>query len=55
MSMNFEGYGNLEWLEPEQYYKEPWKFLEVAVGGDGERYDIVIKGNYPCELRYTNI
>lgn len=51
----FEGYGKLEWLDPEQYYAEPWKPLAIAEDAEGEKYDIVIKGSYPCELRYTNI
>ena len=53
--MKFEGYGELEWLESAQYYAEPWKYLEVSTGEDGEQYDIVIKGSYPCEIRYTNV
>lgn len=55
MTMNFEGYGEIEWLEPEQYYTEPWKYLEMATGEDRERYDIVVNGDYPCEIRYTII
>lgn len=52
--MKFDGYGKLEWLEPKQYYVESWQFVEVAVGEDGERYDIVVKRN-PCKIAYTNI
>ena len=52
--MKFEGYGELEWLEPTDYYAGPWKYLEAAKAEDGEMYDIVIKDRcYPCERRYT--
>lgn len=53
--MYFTDYGPLEWLEPKEYYAEPWKYLRTAEGADGEMYDIVIQEDYPCELRYTNI
>ena len=53
--MYFEGYGELEWLEPHDYYASAWKYLRSAEGEDGELYDIVIIGDYPCELRYTTI
>lgn len=53
--MYFKEYGDLDWLEPTDYYKEPWKYLCSAEGEDELPYDIVIKGDYPCEIRYTNI
>ena len=53
--MYFSDYGELEWLDPERYLAEPWKYLRSAEGADGEYYDIVIQGDYPCELRYTKI
>ena len=53
--MYFEEYGELEWLEAADYYADAWKYLRSAEGEDGELYDIVIKGDYPCELRYTTI
>lgn len=53
--MYFSDYGELEWLETEQYLAETWKYLRSAEGADGECYDIVIHGDYPCELRYTTI
>ena len=53
--MYFEDYGELEWLEPSEYYASAWKYLRSAEGEDGELYDIVIMGDYPCELRYTTI
>lgn len=55
MKNYFEGYGELEWLEPKDYYAAAWKYLRSAEGADGEMYDIVIMGDYPCELRYTTI
>lgn len=53
--MYFQHYGVLEWLAPDEYFAGPWKFLCMAEGDDGEKYDIVIMGDYPCELRFTNI
>ena len=54
--MQFEGYGELEWLEPTDYFAGPWKYLETARAEDGEMYDIVIDDrHYPCERRYTVI
>ena len=44
-----------QWLEAADYYADAWKYLRSAEGEDGELYDIVIKGDYPCELRYTTI
>ena len=55
MKLYFTDYGTLEWLEPKDYYAEPWKYLCTAEADDGERYDIVIRGDYPCELKYTTI
>ncbi len=56
MTMYFDEYGNLEWLKPEQFYAEPWTYLEAATGEDGERYAIVvIKGDNSHEIRYTII
>lgn len=55
MKNYFEGYGELEWLEPKDYYAAAWKYLRSAEGADGEMYDIVIMWDYPCELRYTTI
>lgn len=53
--MYFNGYGQLKWLEPHDYYAEPWRYLASAEGEDGEKYDIVLQADYPCELRYTTI
>ena len=41
MKMKFENYGELEWLEPEDFYVGVWKILSVATGEDGQMYDIV--------------
>ena len=53
--MYFSGYGELEYIEREKYLAEPWKYLRSAEGTDGELYDIVIQGDYPCKLAYTVI
>ena len=53
--MYFKDYGPIEWLEPNEYFADPWKYLRTVEGEDGELYDIVIQGDYPCELRYTKI
>ena len=53
--MYFEGYGELDWLNAKDYYADSWKYLCTAQGDDGEFYDIVVKGDYPCELRFTTI
>lgn len=42
----------LEWLEPSDYYSEPWSYFGDGEDEDGERWSIVVKG---CELRYTAI
>lgn len=53
--MYFSEYGNLEHIDREKYLAEPWKYLCSAEGEDGELYDIVIQGDYPCKLAYTTI
>lgn len=53
--MYFTEYGNLEWLNPNEYYATAWKYLCTAQGVDGEYYDIIILGDYPCSIRYTHI
>lgn len=54
-AMYFSEYGNLEHIDREKYLAEPWKYLCSAEGEDGELYDIVIQGDYPCKLAYTTI
>ena len=51
----FEDWGELEWLEPTDYYAGPWKHLETAEADDGEMYDIVVINGYPSDMRYTNV
>ncbi len=52
--MKFEIYGELEWLEPTDYYAGPWRYLETVRAEDGKMYDIVVMNrHYPCERRYT--
>lgn len=53
--MYFEGYGNLEFLEPEEFYKGGYIPVEIATGEDGEEYDIVILGTVNAEFFYTNV
>lgn len=50
----FSYYGNLDWLEPEEYYSAPWNFLESAEADDGEVYAVVMH-NQTGEWRYTII
>ena len=52
MYMWFTDYGFIDWLEPEEYYSDDWKYHCSAEGADGNRYDIVILDN---EWRYTII
>lgn len=52
--MYFSDYGELEWLDPERYFAEPWSYLRSAYGADGEFYDIVISRD-GLEARYTTI
>ena len=51
----FEEWGELEYLEPTEFYAGPWKHLEIAEADDGEEYDIVVIGGYPSDIKYTNI
>jgi len=51
--MEFEGFGKLEWLDVEEYYAQPWRFVCMAVAEDGEKYDIVSLDS--GEVRYTTI
>ena len=49
--MCFEGYGELEWLEPEEYWSGAW-FPVAKVGGEEESFEIV--SNMPrTEYRYA--
>ena len=50
--MLFRRYGVLDWLSPEEYYADKWKYLHYAYGSDEKKYDIVEKDD---EYRYTNI
>ena len=52
--MYFSDYGFLTWLEPQQYFAEPWRYLRSAEGEDGQMYDIVFQHDTE-EVRYTNI
>lgn len=47
----FEGYGELEWLEPEKYWSDAWKPIE-KVGSGEDSYEIVLNGAR-TEYRYT--
>ena len=49
----FEDYGDLEWLEAEDFYAGNWSIHEAHVkADDGDEYTIVISGDN-TELRYT--
>lgn len=53
--MYFSYYGGiLNWLEPQQYFAEPWKYMRTVEGEDGEMYDVVMHQE-TGEFRYTNI
>lgn len=51
--MYFENFGRLDWLDVEDYYAGPWRFVCVAIAEDGEKYDIVAMD--AGEVRYTTI
>ena len=54
------GFGELKWLEPEDYYRDGWSIVGQVLGPDPEGkldyvpYDVVIDAN-ECEMRYTSI
>ena len=52
--MYFEDYGRLEWLEPAEYFAEPWRYHRTATGANGVDYDIVAHRD-SGEYRYTSI
>lgn len=52
--MYFSEYGDLEWLEPTEYYAGPWTYVGFADGADEEPYDLV-RNLDTMEMRYTNI
>lgn len=52
-TMHFSDYGILEWLDIEQYFAEPWRYIGYAEGADGKDYDLVM--NPYMEVRYTKI
>lgn len=54
MMMYFSEYGNLLFLEPKQYFDEPWKYICTVEGEDGRDYDIVCHMETD-EFRYTVI
>lgn len=51
-SMWFEDFGQLEWLDQDQYYDEPWRYVGAMYGEDGNVYDIV---EMRLEYRYTDV
>lgn len=52
LDMWFDRWGYLPWLEPEDYWQEPWDYVGPDFGEDGCPYDIVIKGR---DMAYTYI
>lgn len=50
--MLFDSRGYLPWLEPDEYWQEPWDYLGPEIGEDDHMYDIVCKGR---EMAYTRI
>lgn len=43
----FEDYGELDWLEPKDFWADGWSIVKTV-----NNYDIVVRNN---EWRYTNI
>ena len=50
----FDEYGRLEWLEPTDYYGQPWSYVRTAEADDGEQYDIV-RNHDNTKYCYTTI
>lgn len=50
----FEGYGLLEWLEPEEFHAGPWMLYDRAVSQDGEEFDILLKRDL-MQMRYSAV
>lgn len=50
----FEGYGFLEWLEPTDYYAEPWTYVCASEDDCNEPFDLV-RNIRTMEMRYTCI
>ena len=52
--MNFEGYGKLLWLDPQDFYAAGWSIFDITEGDDQCEYVVVISSD-KTELRYTII
>lgn len=50
----FEEYGFLSWIEPTQYYAEPWSYVGFAYDENGEEWDLVRNGK-TNEYAYTTV
>ena len=49
----FKGFGLLDWLDPEDFYKGPWVLSEqTALSPSGDRYSIVLD-EATFDYRYT--
>lgn len=50
----FRDYGLLNWIEPTQYYEDPWSYVGIGQDENDEEWDIVYnKDTY--EYAYTMI
>ena len=50
----FEEYGELEFLDAETFYAEPWSAIGIAEDTHGERWTIAINGERN-EYRYCEV
>ena len=48
----FEDYGFLDWLEPTEYYADPWTYVGCIKDDYGEKFDLV-RNITTMEMRYT--
>lgn len=51
-SRNFENYGTLYWLNPNEFWNGGWVYVDIEQDEDGEPWDIVGQG---YETRYTEL
>lgn len=50
----FGDYGLLNWIEPTQYYAEPWSYVGYEQDENGEEWDIVYNRE-TYEYAYTTV
>ena len=53
VTKDFDGYGELAWLEPDEFFGGDWTIFEGnAKADDGEMYTIVLSGD-KTDVRFT--